>query len=250
VLYLTLCSVLLCALPYSVLYLTLCSTLLCALPYSVLYLTLCSTLLCDTHQTLHSNRSVTVQYIQCSARTLASRTIITAFKACKDLIFPQRLNSCFSLMKPYLLIQNRESVTLYLNCAMLCRMPQIAMLKDQTKTNVYGTNQRLKCKLLFMSSNTLPCKQHLVLKELGLLRHVVPDHSPRVVLVCSTDHTGRDTPDSYTTSAILDLIEKAVILALGDRVLPARRLDRSHSASLASFRSHRCAMTATRLACR
>jgi hypothetical protein len=57
----------------------------------------------------------------------------------KIFFFLQRLNSCFSLMKPYLLIQDRESVTLYLNCAMLCRMPQIAMLKTQTKTNVCGT---------------------------------------------------------------------------------------------------------------
>jgi hypothetical protein len=101
--------------------------------YSILFL------LYDTYHPLCSNAALlygvfSVQHVLqlCTPCSQSSASI-------KIFFFPQRLNSCFSLMKPYLLIQDRESVTLYLNCAMLCRMPQIAMLKTQTKTNVCGT---------------------------------------------------------------------------------------------------------------
>jgi hypothetical protein len=114
---------------------TSCSTLSVTLysSYSVLFL------LYDTYHPLCSNAALlygvfSVQHVLqlCTPCSQSSASI-------KIFFFPQRLNSCFSLMKPYLLIQDHESVTLYLNCAMLCRMPQIAMLKTQTKTNVCGT---------------------------------------------------------------------------------------------------------------
>ena len=75
-----------------------------------------------------------------------------------------------------------------------------------------------------------------ILKDLGLLRHVVSDDSPRLVLSRRTNHTRRDSPNGYTSGAILDLIEQAIVLPLRDRVLPTRRLDRPDGASVTRFR--------------
>jgi hypothetical protein len=79
----------------------------------------------------------------------------------------------------------------------------------------------------------------------------MPHHCPCFIFPGSTDHTGCNTPHSYTSSTIFDLIKKVVILALRDRVFSALRLDGLDSTCLARLRHNRWAvMTSTRLAFR
>jgi len=75
-----------------------------------------------------------------------------------------------------------------------------------------------------------------ILKDLGLLCHIVSNDSPRLILSCRTNHTWRDSSNGYTSGAILDLIEQAIVLALCDRVLSTRRLDRPDGACVTRFR--------------
>jgi hypothetical protein len=85
------------------------------------------------------------------------------------------------------------------------------------------------------------------LKQHRLLRHIMPNNRPRLVLPSSTDHTRRDAPNRNTSLPILDLVKQPIILAMGNRVFPRRWLDRPHGASIARLRHYARSVATARL---